>query len=148
MRIMIVESLEVKFAILPDMKKPHAAKYVDGFVFVVPNKNIDAYRKMASVGKKLWLKHGALDYKECMGDDLRPKGSKNMRPQAFPALAKAKAGETVWFSYITFRSKAHRDSVNAKVMKDPAMNDPKWANQPMPFEMQRMAYGGFKVVIG
>ena len=122
--------------------------YVDGFVFVVKKKDVAAYKKMATFGKKLWMKHGALDYKECMGDDLKVKAMGGMKPLAFPKIVKAKTGETVWFSYIVFKSRAHRDMVNAKVMKDPAMNDPKWASMPMPMDPKRMAYGGFKVAVG
>src|SRR3989344_4697856 len=88
------------------------SKYVDGFVLVVPKKNTAAYRKMAQWGRKLWLKHGALDYKECMGDDLRSKSMGSPKPLTFTRMAKAKAGETVWFSFIVYRSKKHRDEVN------------------------------------
>lgn len=123
------------------------AKYVDGFVLVVPKKKLEAYRTMAQFGKKIWMKYGALDYKECVGDDLQPKSMGGMKPLSFLKMAKAKAGETVWFSFIVYKSKKHRDAVNARVMKDPVMSDPKWKNMPMPFDMQRMAYGGFKVVV-
>lgn len=122
------------------------AKYVDGFVLVVPKKNVAAYRKMAAMGKKMWMKHGALDYKECMGDDLRPEGMGDMKARQFPEMANAKGGDTVWFSFIVFKSKQHRNAVNAKVMKD-MMNDPKSKNMQMPFDMKRFAYGGFKVVV-
>ena len=118
-------------------------RYVDGFVLVVPKKNIAAYRRMANEGGRLWKKYGALDYKECVGDDLQPKGI----TLTFPKAMKVKKSETVFFSYIVFKSRAHRDQVNAKVMKDPAMNDPKYKNKPMPFDMKRMAYGGFKVIV-
>ena len=117
------------------------SNYVDGFVIPVPTKNLDAYRRMAKLGRKAWLKHGALDYKECVGDDL-----KNKWGVAFPNLAKLKSGETVFFSYIVYKSKAHRNQVNARVMKDPRiakMMDPK----KMPFNVKRMAYGGFKVLV-
>lgn len=123
------------------------AKYVDGFVLVVPKKKLAEYRKMAQWGKKLWMKYGALDYKECMGDDLKPKSMGGPKPLSFVKMAKAKSGEAVWFSFIVYKSKKHRDAVNAKVMKDPAMNDPKWKDKPMPFDMKRMASGGFKVVV-
>src|SRR5262245_33373232 len=123
------------------------AKYVDGFVFVVPKKKIAQYRKMAQFGKKLWMKYGALDYKECVGDDLRPKAMPGMKPRLFSEMSKAKAGETIWFSFIVFKSKKHRDTVNAKVMKDPMMNDPAWKDKEMPFDMKRFAYGGFRVVV-
>jgi uncharacterized protein YbaA (DUF1428 family) len=123
------------------------AKYVDGFVFVVPKKKLAEYRKMAQFGKKMWRKYGALDYKECVGDDLQPKAMGGMKPRLFSEMSKAKSGETVWFSFIVYKSKKHRDAVNAKVMKDPIMNDPKWKDKPMPFDMKRFAYGGFRVVV-
>ena len=120
-------------------------KYVDGFVIVVSEDRIAEYRKMAEMGEKLWMKHGALEYFECVGDDLE---QENMPGITFPKMAKARAGETIVFSFIIFRSRAHRDAVNAKVMKDPMMNDPEWKGKPMPFDMKRMAYGGFRVLIG
>ena len=121
--------------------------YVDGFVLVVPKKNLAEYRKMAQLGKRMWMKYGALDYKECVGDDLQPKGMGGPKPLSFLKMAKAKSGETVWFSFIVYKSKKHRNEVNAKVMKDPAMNDPKWKDMPMPFDMRRFASGGFKVIV-
>lgn len=128
--------------------KKNIGNYVDGFVFVVPRKNIVAYKKMASMGAKVWMKHGALAYMECMGEDLTVKGPEGHKPVSFSKLTNAKAGETVWFSYIVFKSRKHRDTVNAKVMKDAAMNDPKWATMAMPFDPKRMSYGGFKRVVG
>ncbi len=116
-------------------------RYVDGFVLPVPKKNLQAYRRMAQKAGKIWREYGALDYKECVGDDLKTKMG-----VPFPKSAKAKPGETVVFSYIVYRSRAHRDRVNAKVMKDPriaAMCDPK----SMPFDVKRMAYGGFKILV-
>lgn len=118
-------------------------KYVDGFVLVVPKNKIANYKKMAQAGKKMWKKYGALDYKECMIDDMKPK----MVTLTFGKMTKLKKGETVWFSYIVYKSRKHRDVVNAKVMKDPSMNDPKWEGIEMPFDMKRFAYGGFKVVV-
>ena len=115
--------------------------YVDGYVLPVPKKNLKAYRRIAQQAAKLWLEHGALDYKECVGDDLTTKMG-----VPFPKYAKVKAGETVIFAYILFKSRAHRDRVNAKVMKDPRINDmcdPK----DMPFDPKRMVYGGFKVLV-
>jgi uncharacterized protein YbaA (DUF1428 family) len=115
--------------------------YVDGFVIPVPKKNLKAYARMAKEGAAMWMKHGALDYKECVGDDLQTKWG-----MPFPRLLKLKPGETVVFSYIVFKSRAHRDRVNAKVMKDPRvadMCDPK----SMPFDVKRMYYGGFKVIV-
>lgn len=116
-------------------------KYVDGFVLPVPKRNLAAYRRMAQKAGKVWRDHGALDYMECVGDDLKCAFA---RP--FPKLAKTKPGETVVFSYIVYKSRAHRDRVNARVMKDPrlaSMMDPK----AMPFDCKRMAYGGFKVIV-
>ena len=120
--------------------------YVDGFVLPVQKKKIGAYRKMAIEGGKLWKKHGCLDYFECVGDDLSPKLGP-IKLARFPKLAKAKAGETVVFSFIIYKSRKHRDQVNAKVMKDPSMNDPTKKNRAMPFDPKRMAYGGFKAIV-
>ncbi len=121
--------------------KNQKGNYVDGFVLVVPKNKVLLYKKMAQLGARIWKKHGALDYKECMIDDAKPKHV----TFTFPKMTKVKADETVWFSYITFKSKKHRDQVNAKVMKDPAMNDPMYAEMPM--DMKRFAYGGFKVIV-
>jgi uncharacterized protein YbaA (DUF1428 family) len=114
--------------------------YVDGFVLCVPKKNVELYRRVARQAGKVWREHGALEYKECVGDDLVTKMG-----VAFPKLARSKAGETVVFSWILYKSRAHRDRVNAKVMKDKRMAD--MMNMPMPFDMKRMAYGGFKVLV-
>jgi uncharacterized protein YbaA (DUF1428 family) len=122
--------------------------YVDGFLLVVPKNKVAQYKKMAVLGKKVWMKHGALDYKECVGDDLRPKGMPGVKQRSFIDAAQAKPSETVWFSFIVFKSKKHRDQVNKKVMSDPAMNNPEWANMPMPMDMKRFCYGGFKVEVG
>ncbi len=119
------------------------AKYVDGFVLVVSKKNLAAYRRMARVTGRVWRKYGALDYKECIIDDAKPKWV----TLTFPKLAKAKPGELVVFSYIVYKSRAHRDSVNARVMKDAQMNEKKWKDKPMPFDMKRVAYGGFSVAV-
>ena len=118
-------------------------RYVDGFVLVIPQQNVAAYRKMATEASKVWKKHGALDYKECMLDDASPP----MVSLTFPKLAKAKAGETVWFSFITYRSRAHRDRVNVKVMAEMQKQAEKYKDRPMPFDMKRMSFGGFKVVV-
>ena len=115
--------------------------YVDGFVVPVPKKKLQAYRRMSQKAGKVWRDLGALDYKECAGDDLKVKFG-----VPFPRMMKVKPGETVVFSYIVFKSRAHRDRVNAKVMKDPRlakMMDPK----AMPFDLKRMVYGGFKVLV-
>ncbi len=125
------------------MKKQNA-QYVDGFVLVVPKKNLKSYQLMAKDGEKLWRKHGALDYKECIMDDAKPEWV----TLTFGKMLKLKPTETAAFSYITYRNRKHRDAVNAKVMKDPAMNDPKYKNKQMPFDMKRMAFAGFKVIVG
>lgn len=121
------------------------AKYVDGFILPIPKNKIEAYRKMAKMGARMWKKYGALEYFECAGEDLNPK-SMGMKFLTFPKIAKTKPGETVVFSFIVFKSRAHRDQVNARVMKDPAMSNPAWKDTPMPFDMKRMAYGGFEVI--
>jgi len=116
-------------------------KYVDGFVMPVPKKNIEAYRKMATKAGKVWRDHGALAYVECVGDDVKPG-----KLTSFPQSVKLKPNEVAWFSWIVYKSRKHRDSVNAKVMKDPrlaSMMDPK----AMPFDAKRMIYGGFEVVV-
>jgi uncharacterized protein YbaA (DUF1428 family) len=121
--------------------KNNKGNYVDGFVLVVPKNNVLRYKKMAQLGARIWMKHGALDYKECIIDDAKP----SYVVFTFPKMTKLKANETVWFSFITFKSRKHRDQVNAKVMKDPAMNDPMYKDMPM--DMKRFAYGGFQVVV-
>jgi len=115
--------------------------YVDGFVVPVPLKNLAAYRRMAKKAGKVWREYGALDYKEWIGDDV-----KVGKLTSFPRSVKLKRGETVVFSWIVYKSRAHRDRVNAKVMKDPRladMMDPK----SMPFDGKRLIYGGFKLLI-
>ena len=119
------------------------AGYVDGFVIVVPEKNTATYKRMARQGAKVWKKHGAIDYKECILDDASPPWV----TLTFPKLAKAKAGETVWFSYITYRSRAHRDLVNRKVMAEMEKQAHQYKDRPMPFDMKRMSYAGFKVAV-
>ncbi len=115
--------------------------YVDGFVIPIPKKNLKAYKRMAQQGKNAWMKHGALDYKECVGEDFKVMPGCGL---PFPRLAKAKPGETVVFAYIVFKSRAHRDSVNAKVMKEmEKMDMPK----EMPFDVTRMTYGGFTAIV-
>jgi uncharacterized protein YbaA (DUF1428 family) len=117
------------------------AVYVDGFVIPVAKKNLDAYRKMSQKAGKVWMEHGALEYKECVGDDLDQQFG-----IPFPKTVKVKPEETVVFSWIVFKSRAQRDKINAKVMKDPrlaSMMDPK----SMPFDTKRMVYGGFKSIV-
>lgn len=116
-------------------------KYVDGYVLPVPKKKLNAYRAMAQKAGKVWREHGALEYVECAADDVKPG-----KWTSFPQSVKLKAGETVVFAYVVYKSRAHRDSVNKKVMKDPrltAMCDPK---NP-PFDMKRMFWGGFKTIV-
>ena len=117
-------------------------QYVDGFVLPVPKKNLQAYRRMARAACRIWREHGALDYKECVGDDLK----KTQWSVPFPRLVKLKPGETVVFAYIVYKSRAHRDRVNARVMRDPRLGA-SMQDTPMPFDMKRMAYGGFKVLV-
>ena len=122
-------------------------KYIDGFVIVLPKKNVEDYKKMAQLGKRIWMKYGALDYKECVGEDLYPKQLEGIETSSFPKLTNLKPDETVVFSYIVFKSKEHRNEVDAKVLQDPEMNDPQYTDKPMPFEMKKMALGGFEVIV-
>lgn len=121
--------------------------YVDGFVMPIPKNKTAAYKKMAEWGAKTWMKCGALAYYECMGDDLKPTKSNGFLPLSFKAIAKAKPTETVWFSFIVFKDKKHRDAVNKLVMKQMAKEAKDWEGVPMPFDANKMAYGGFKAVI-
>jgi uncharacterized protein YbaA (DUF1428 family) len=115
--------------------------YVDGFVLTVQKRKLGAYKRLARIAARVWRDHGALDYKECVGDDLQAKFG-----LPFPKLTKVKAGETVIFSWIAYKSRAHRDRVNAKVMKDKRITGSCDPNN-MPFDVKRMAYGGFKVIV-
>jgi len=121
-------------------------KYVDGFVLVVPKKKIGAYKKMAQMAGKIWKKHGALEYFECIGDDLHPNMG-GVKGTTFPKMAKLRKGETIWFSFIVYKSKEHRNQVNKKVMKDPLMSPEAWKDKPMPFDMKKVAYAGFKTMV-
>lgn len=115
--------------------------YVDGFVLPVPRRYLEAYRRIARTAGRVWREHGALEYRECVGDDLKVK-----KVVQFPKSVRAKAGETVVLAWIVFKSRAHRDRVNARVMKDPRiakMMEPK----AMPFDHKRMVYGGFKILV-
>jgi uncharacterized protein YbaA (DUF1428 family) len=114
--------------------------YVDGFVLPVPKKNLRAYRRLAESAGKIWRKHGALEYRECALDDFDV--HVGIR---FPRLVKPKRGETIFFSWIVYKSRAHRDRVNAKVMKDPAIL--KMVKKNMPFDCRRMTCGGFKMLV-
>ena len=115
-------------------------RYVDGYVLPVPIKHLRAYARIASKAGRIWREHGALEYRECVGDDVDVK-----KMVSFPRMLKLKRGETVVFSWIVFKSRAHRDRVNAKVMSDPRLTN--MSSQPMPFDMKRMVYGGFKVLV-
>lgn len=117
------------------------AQYVDGFVIPIAKKNVPKYLKMARASAKVWMELGALEYRECVGEELAAKGM----PQ-FSAAVRFKAGETVLFSWIVYKSKAHRNKVNAKVMKDPRIAA-MCADGKMPFDFKRMAYGGFTTLV-
>ncbi|MEZ0231013.1 MAG: DUF1428 domain-containing protein [Planctomycetota bacterium] len=117
------------------------AKYVDGFVIPLKKKDLATYERLAKWGRKMWMKYGALEYFECVGDDLAvPKGC----GLGFPKGTQLKPNETVVFAFIVYKSKAHRDAVTRKVMSDPSM---KKGPPLMPFEMMRMMHGGFKVIV-
>jgi uncharacterized protein YbaA (DUF1428 family) len=114
--------------------------YVDGFVLPVPKRKVDDYRRMARKAGKVWREHGALEYRECVADDVKPG-----KVTSFPQSVKLKRGETVVFSWIVYRSRAHRDRVNAKVMSDPRITG--MDAKDMPFDAQRMFFGGFDVIV-
>jgi len=117
------------------------AHYVDGFVLPIPRKQAAAYRAMARKAGRIWREHGALEYRECMGEDVKPG-----KWTSFPQSVKLESDEVVWFSWIVFKSRKHRDQVNARVMKDPrlaGMHD----MSKMPFDGKRMIYGGFEVKV-
>ena len=115
--------------------------YVDGFLLPLPKKNLQAYRRMSAKAGKIWREHGALEYRECIGDDLLIKGV-----VPFTKTMKLKPGETVVFSWIVYKSRAHRDRVNKKVMSDPRLKK-EMEEGSMPFDVKRMHYGGFKVIV-
>ena len=114
--------------------------YVDGFVLVVPKKNIAKYKRLATAASKVWKDHGALEYRECVADDINAKMA-----QSFGKLTRLKKNETVVFSWVVYKSKTHRDRVNKKIMADPRIQ--KMMKTPMPFDDKRMSYGGFKVIV-
>jgi len=116
-------------------------RYVDGFVLAVPETNLKTYRSIAQKAGKIWKEHGAIEYVEAIGDDLNVKFG-----LPFTKLAKTKPGETVFFSFIVYKSRADRDKVNAKVMSDPRMKK-MMEKGPMPFDLKRMAFGGFKALV-
>ena len=131
--------------------------YVDGFVIAIKKDKVDAYKEMAELGKKVWMKHGALAYFECVGDDMHPTMMADSFPEEmreamkgtdFPDLCKSGEDKVPVFSFIIFKSREHRDEVNAKVMADPEMQEPgKEQLNDMPFEMKDMTYGGFKAIV-
>ena len=115
--------------------------YVDGYVLPVPKKNLRAYARMARKAGKIWREHGAIEFRECVADDVKPG-----KYTSFPQSVKLKPGETVIFSWIVFKSRAHRDSVNSKVMKDPRLAD-MMNPKALPFDGKRMFWGGFKILV-
>jgi len=123
------------------------SKYVDGFVLVVPKEKSEEYKKMAEEGRDSWMKHGALEYFECRGDDLNQKEMGPYKSRSFTEMAGAQGGDDVWFSFIVFESKEHRDEVNKKVMDemDEAYEDD--SDFVSPFKMSQLAYGGFEVAV-
>jgi uncharacterized protein YbaA (DUF1428 family) len=117
-------------------------KYVDGYVLPIAKSKLRSYRRMATLARKVWLDHGALDYRECVGEDLQEKCG-----LPFRRALKLGAGETVVLAYVVFRSRKHRDRVNAAVMKDPRLQ-PMMKRKEMPFDLRRMIYGGFTTIVG
>ena len=118
------------------------SQYIDGFVLSVPKGKLAAYKKLATKAGKIWREHGALDYRECVGDDLEVKGM-----LAFPKIAKSKQGEVVIFAYAVFKSRRQRDAINKKIMNDPRMAT-LGSTASSIFDVKRMAYGGFKTIVG
>lgn len=131
----------------PNKRNIRVAKYIDGFVLVVPKGKEAEYQKMAEMGRDSWMKHGALQYFECKGDDLKQQEMGDEKSRAYKDMAGASDDENVWFSFIVFSSKEHRDEVNKKVMDE--MNEQAKENGDfsMPIDMKRMAYGGFEVAV-
>jgi uncharacterized protein YbaA (DUF1428 family) len=115
-------------------------RYVDGFVVPVPKKKVAEYRRLARKAGKVWMEHGAIAFTECMADDVKPG-----KWTSFPQAVKLKSDEVVWFSWIAFKSRRHRDQVNARVMKDPRLSG--MDMKDMPFDGRRMIYGGFKAMV-
>ncbi len=123
------------------------SKYVDGFVLVVPKEKAEDYKKMAEEGRNSWMKHGALQYFECRNDDLKQQEMGDQKSRAFAEMAGANGDEDVWFSFIVFNSKEHRDEVNKKVMAEMDESYSDQASFEMPNDMRKMAYGGFEVLV-
>ncbi len=122
-------------------------KYVDGFVLVVPKGKETEYQKMAEMGRDSWMRHGALQYFECRGDDLKQQEMGDEKSRAFAEMTGATSDENVWFSWIVFESKEHRDEVNKKVMEEMSETYKDQSDFEMPTDMKRMAYGGFAVAV-
>jgi len=123
------------------------AKYVDGFVLVVPKGKEAEYQKMAEEGRDSWMKHGALQYFECKGDDLRQQEMGDEKSRAYTEMTSATGDENVWFSFIVFNSKEHRDEVNKKVMEEMSETYKEQSDFEVPVDMKKMAYGGFEAVV-
>ncbi len=123
------------------------SKYVDGFLLVVPKGKAEAYRKMAEQGRDAWMKHGALEYFECKGEDLRQQEMGPDKSRSFSEMTGAKDGDDVWFSFIVFESRKHRDEVNKKVIEEMDEAYKEQSDFVSPFEMGQMAYGGFEVLV-
>lgn len=123
------------------------AKYIDGFVLVVPKGKEAEYQKMAEMGRDSWMKHGALQYFECRGDDLKQHEMGEQKSRAYKEMAAASDDENVWFSFIVFNSKEHRDEVNKKVMDEMNESYNDQTDFEMPNDMKKMAYGGFEVAV-
>ena len=123
------------------------AKYIDGFVLVVPKGKEAEYQKMAEMGRDSWMKHGALEYFECKGDDLKQEEMGPDKSRSFSEMAGVKDGDDVWFSFIVFESKKHRDEVNKKVMEEMDEAYKEQSDFVMPFDMNKMAKGGFEVAV-
>ena len=123
------------------------SKYVDGFVLVVPKEKAEEYKKMAEEGRDSWMKHGALQYFECKGDDLKQQEMGDEKSRAFAEMANAQDGDDVWFSFIVFESKQHRDEVNKKVMEEMDAAYREQSDFSMQVDMKKMAYGGFEAVV-
>ena len=123
------------------------SKYVDGFLLVVPKGKAEAYRKMAEQGRDAWMKHGALEYFECKGEDLRQQEMGSDKSRSFSEMTGAKDGDDVWFSFIVFESRKHRDEVNKKVMEEMDEAYKEQSDFVSPIEMSQMAYGGFEALV-
>ena len=123
------------------------AKYIDGFVLVIPKGKEAEYRKMAEMGRDSWMKHGALQYFECKGDDLKQQEMGDLQSRSYKEMTGAGDDEEVWYSFIVFNSKEHRDEVNKKVMAEMNEAYSEQTNFEMPNDMKKMAYGGFEVVV-